>query len=108
MRLSRIWPVGDFHRCIKAPHSGSHALHSELAFLNVHLVTTPKEYERVLYYPQAYEALAPLSPPATWVPVPQYQPGTVVPRSVLVGAAQEAASWPGCEYVMIKDYLKKS
>ena len=81
-------------------------LHSELAFLNVHLVTTPKEYERVLYYPQAYEALAPLSPPATWVPVPQYQPGTVVPRSVFVGAAQEAASWPGCEYVMIKDYLK--
>ena len=70
-------------------------LHSELAFLNVHLVTTLKEYERVLYYPQAYEALAPLSPPATWVPVPQYQPGTVVPRSVFVGAAQEAASWPG-------------
>ena len=81
-------------------------LHAELAALGIHLVTPPAAYERALYYPLAYDALAPLSPPATWVPVPQYQPGSTVPRSVFVGAAEEAASWPGCQYVMLKDYIK--
>jgi len=81
-------------------------LHAELEAIGVHLVTPPDAYERVLYYPLAYGALAPLSPPATWVPVPRHQPGSIVPRSVFVGAAREAASWPGCEFVMLKDYIK--
>ena len=81
-------------------------LHAELAALDIHLVTPPAAYERALYYPLAYTALAPLSPPATWVPVPRYQPGSIVPRSIFVDAAKEAASWPGCEFVMLKDYIK--
>lgn len=82
-------------------------LHAELAALRVHLVTSPTAYERALYYPLAYDALAPLSPPATWVPVPQHPPGSsIIPRSLFVAACNEAASWPGCEFVMLKDYIK--
>ena len=81
-------------------------LHAELAALNVHLVTSPSAYERVLYYPLAYDALAPLSPPATWVPVSQHPRGSIVPRSLFVEAAHEAASWSGCQFVMLKDYIK--
>lgn len=81
-------------------------MHSELAALHVHLVTSPTAYERVLYYPLAYDALAPLSPPATWVPVPSHPSGSIVPRSLFVAAAHEAASWPNCEFVMLKDYIK--
>jgi len=78
-------------------------LYKNLVELGIHLVITPDEYERAHYFPNAYGALSPFSPRATWVAVDI----AALTSDVFDEAFAEIRSW-GCQYVMLKDFVKSA
>lgn len=77
--------------------------HDALAEIGIHLVVTPKEYERAHYYPNVYPALRNISPNAVWVAVES--PQTVCAER-FKDAVQIIEGWPDCRFVLLKDFVK--
>lgn len=77
--------------------------YGDLAALRLHLVVSPKEYEKVHYYPCAYPALTAISPRAAWVTID----AEAVQPEAFTQVLQKVTNW-GCSHVVLKDFVKSA